>query len=173
MQRKTSKSRRARPPVKRSKILGELMASGRNLSRTSLLFRHVIAEKAGIHVTDAECIDFLLEAGAATAGELAKMAGLTTGAMTAAIDRLENAGFVRRARDPGDRWKVIVKPVMEEIGRFIPFYESMARDVSSLYAGYAGAELRLILKHERQMTEIYQKEIAKIQAVPKPAHKKE
>jgi len=145
-------------------ILGVLMASGRNLSRRSLLFRHVVAGTAGVHVTDAECIDFLLEAGSATAGQLANMAGLTTGAMTAAIDRLEKAGFVRRQRDPADRRKVIVTPVMEEIRRFVPFYESMVREVSSLYERYTYAELRFLLEHERKMTAIYEGEIAKMQA---------
>jgi MarR family transcriptional regulator, organic hydroperoxide resistance regulator len=78
MHPKIPKSRRGRVTADRKRVLGELTVSGRNLSRMSLLFRHVIADKAGVHVTDAECIDFLLEAGSASAGELAKMTRLTT-----------------------------------------------------------------------------------------------
>src|SRR5215472_14353195 len=56
-----------------------LMQSGREVSRVSLLFRHCVAEAIALHVTDAECIDYLLEAGSATAGQLAIMTGLTSG----------------------------------------------------------------------------------------------
>jgi hypothetical protein len=83
--------------------------------------------------------------------------------MTAAIDRLEKAGFVRRERDPADRRKVLVTPAMEEIRRFVPFYESMVREVSALYSRYTDDELRFLLEHEKQITAIYQKEIAKMQ----------
>src|SRR5215472_4866305 len=105
-----------------------LMQSGREVSRVSLLFRHCVAEAIGLHLTDAECIDYLLEAGSATAGQLATMTGLTTGSVTTMIDRLEKAGFVRREADANDRRKVIVKPVMEKVAQFAPFYDELVKE---------------------------------------------
>src|ERR1700710_739713 len=86
----------------------ELMMEVRKLTRSTLLLQHIIAEDMGLHVTDAECIDFLQEMGPSTAGDLAKATRLTTGAITSVIDRLEKAGFVKRERDLLDRRKVII-----------------------------------------------------------------
>src|SRR5882757_4375726 len=88
--------------------LYDLMIEIRRLTRTTLMHQHLIAQRIGLNVTDAECIDFLQEMGPSTAGALAKATGLTTGAITNVIDRLEKAGFVKRGPDPKDRRKVIV-----------------------------------------------------------------
>jgi DNA-binding MarR family transcriptional regulator len=149
-------------PQKREEILENLKWAGRRESRASLLFRHAVAEKAGLHVTDSECIDFLLEAGSATAGELAKITGLTTGAMTAAIDRLEKAGFVARERDPQDRRKVIVRPVLAEITKFALLYESMEEALEELLSEYTLAELELLIRHYNRMAELYEKQVSKL-----------
>lgn len=63
----------------------------------------------GINRTDGRCLDIVQRLGQITAGELARQSGLTTGAVTAVIDRLETAGYLQRVRDPSDRRKVFVK----------------------------------------------------------------
>jgi MarR family transcriptional regulator, organic hydroperoxide resistance regulator len=145
-----------------AQLVGALMSAGRRISRASLLFRDAVAAAAGLHVTDAECIDFLLEAGEATAGQLASAAGLTPGAMTTAIDRLERAGFVERVRDAEDRRRVIVRPVMARIRPFVPLYESMGRNVRKLYGRYTLQELRVLLSHQEGLAAIYEEEAAKV-----------
>jgi DNA-binding MarR family transcriptional regulator len=72
-------------------------------------FDQAVADHVGINRTDARCIDLIDQAGGMTAGELAKAAGLTTGAVTAVVDRLEKAGFARRVADPGDRRRVRIE----------------------------------------------------------------
>lgn len=155
-------SRRVREP--HAHLVAQLMSAGRRVSRASLLFRDAVAAAARLHVTDAECIDFLLEAGEATAGQLAAAAGLTTGAMTAAIDRLERAGFVARMRDHRDRRKVIVRPTMARIRPFVSLYESMGRRARMLYERYTVEELRVILSHQERLAAIYEKEAARVRA---------
>lgn len=140
------------------------MSVGRRVSRASLLFRDAVAAAAGLNVTDAECIDFLLEAGEATAGQLAAATGLTTGAMTTAIDRLERAGFVQRAQDRRDRRRVIVRPVMARIRPFMPLYESMGKRVRKLYEQYSIVELRVLLSHQEGLAAIYEEEAASVRA---------
>ena len=67
------------------------------------------ADLLGVNRTDARCLDILDRLGRVTAGRLAEESGLTTGAVTAMIDRLERAGHVRRVRDEEDRRRVLVE----------------------------------------------------------------
>jgi DNA-binding MarR family transcriptional regulator len=85
-------------------------------------FDAAMADHIGINRTDARCIDLIDQAGGMTAGELAKAAGLTTGAVTAVIDRLEAAGIARRVPDPKDRRRVRIEStpkLWEETERLI------------------------------------------------------
>ncbi len=86
-----------------------------------------------MHLTDHKCAEILLRSGPLTAGDLAQRTGLTTGAITGVIDRLEKAGFVRRGKDPGDRRRVIIKPFAGKIEKVIaPLFGSVAQMVSDL-----------------------------------------
>ena len=67
------------------------------------------SEFLGIHRTDARLLDVLQMRGRLSAGELAKAGQLSPGALTAALDRLERAGYVRRVRDENDRRRVLVE----------------------------------------------------------------
>ena len=88
--------------------LGDLL--GRELSTAVVLFHQAVAERIGLNATDFKCLDVLAQTGPLTAGRLAELLGLTGGAITGVIDRLEATGFVQRERDPGDRRRVIIKP---------------------------------------------------------------
>jgi DNA-binding MarR family transcriptional regulator len=130
---------------KRSELLAALGDEFRQLTTATILFHQAVADRLGMHVTDHKCADILLRTGPITAGELAQRTGLTTGAITGVIDRLEKAGFVRRAKDPGDRRRVIVQPVPERIeGKIGPLFESMARAMAKLCAQYSTQELAVI-----------------------------
>ncbi len=75
----------------------------RDLSTETILLHQAIADRLGLNPTDHKCLSLLLDAGEPiTAGELAVRTGLTTGAITGIVDRLERARFVRRERDPND-----------------------------------------------------------------------
>lgn len=149
-------------PTKRGEVLEALMEAGRKMSRASLVFRYVVADAVGLNVTDAECIDYLLEAGSATAGDLAKVTGLTTGSVTTMIDRLEKAGFVKRQQDENDKRKVIVKPVMKTVGLFDPYYKALVKDAYELYEEYSIAELQLLRAYNDKLTALYEKQMKRI-----------
>ena len=70
------------------------------------MFDDCLARFFGINRTDARCLDIIERHGRITAGQVASESGLTTGAVTAVIDRLEAAGYAARTRDPDDRRKV-------------------------------------------------------------------
>jgi DNA-binding MarR family transcriptional regulator len=138
-------------------MMQDLMDSVRSLTRSSLQFQNAIALKTNLNVTDLECISYLIETGPSTAGDLATLTGLTTGAITNVIDRLEKAAYVRRENDPNDRRKVIVVFVPGNHKRIMKYYESVSADVSSLFSGYSRKELKFILSHTCALNEIYQK----------------
>ena len=89
----------------------------RSLRRVNLqgsLFGQTVAIRFGLSESDIEALEVLIDSGAATAGRLSDLMGLTTGAVTRVIDRLEQAGYVRRVPDPTDRRRVIVEIVPEQ-----------------------------------------------------------
>lgn len=89
-------------------------------------------------------VDILHEKGPTTAGELAKLIGLTTGSVTALIDRLEKSGYVRRQPDPSDRRKVILVPLYENKEEVSEIYLSLHAAMIQLASSYADKELELI-----------------------------
>ncbi len=123
----------------------------------------MIAESVGMHMTDMECLDFLEEAGPTTAGHLARVTGLTTGAITSVIDRLERAGFVRREANGKDRRKVIIRLIPEKAKTVDPIYESFVEEVQKVLSCYSDGDLEIILDYYRRLTAVYYCEIEKMQ----------
>src|SRR5579871_5186401 len=117
------------------------------------MFAKTVADRAGISASDMDCMDFLNLEGRMTAGRLAELTGLTTGAITGVVDRMEKAGFVRRERDDSDRRKVFIAPVPERLAEIGRFYVLMQRAMQELSDRYTDAELKLLL---RFATEAYQ-----------------
>lgn len=117
------------------------------MSTETIMFHQSVADVLGLHITDHKCIDLIRQYGAMPAGRIAELTGLTTGAVTGIIDRLEKAGYVRRANDPKDRRRTIVEPIRNKKWErkieavFIPFHERMHKLLSS----YSDSELAFLL----------------------------
>src|SRR5437763_8916157 len=91
-------------------IVGRLV---RRHSTAVVLFHHAVAECLGLGPTDHKCLDLLLDRGAMSGSDLAAITGLTTGAITGVVARLEQAGYVRREPDPDDGRKQILHLALE------------------------------------------------------------
>jgi DNA-binding MarR family transcriptional regulator len=130
----------------RAALLGDLEAAMRRSSAQGVVFGQAVANVAGISNSDLECLDFLNLEGRVTAGRLAEVTGLTTGAITGVVDRLEKAGFVRRERDAADRRKVFITVVPETTARIAQFYVPMQQAMQKLWSSYSDAELKLLLR---------------------------
>jgi DNA-binding MarR family transcriptional regulator len=147
----------------RAELLDALSREFRQLSAATVMFHQAVADRLGMNVTDHKCADILLRAGPLTAGELARRTGLTTGAITGVIDRLAEAGFVRRAKDPGDRRRVIIEPNLKRIERQIaPLFDSMARAAAGLCDPYSTQELALILDFTTRACQMALEETTKL-----------
>jgi len=144
----------------REQAVAEFMRAGRESSRLSVMFRHVAAARLALTVTDMECLDFLMDTGAATAGQLAEQTNLTTGAITSMIRRLERAGYVIAERDPADRRRVIVTPVQQRLADGARLYTSYGNAIDKLLSRYTIEEIRLLAGHYDEMSAVYKAQIA-------------
>ncbi|MCK1420661.1 MarR family transcriptional regulator [Bradyrhizobium sp. 180] len=118
----------------------------RRSSAQGVLYGQTVANVAGIANSDLECMDILYLEGRVTAGRLAEVTGLTTGAITGVVDRLEKAGLVRRERDETDRRKVFIAVVPDAAMKIGQFYVPMQQAMEKVFGGYSDEELRLLLR---------------------------
>jgi DNA-binding MarR family transcriptional regulator len=128
-------------------LLDDLKLAGRRLSAATIMFHQAVADRLGLNITDHKCVDFLLMNGPLPAGELARMTALTTGAITAALDRLERAGFVVREDDPEDRRRVVVRAVPERVGKMARLFDAFSTRLDELVAGYRQKELTMLVDY--------------------------
>jgi DNA-binding MarR family transcriptional regulator len=157
----------SRPSRQRAELLLALNDEFRQLSTATILFHQAIADRLGMNVTDHKCADVLSRTGPITAGELARITGLTTGAITGVIDRLEEAGFVRRGKDPADRRRVVVVPDVERMENVIgPLFASMARSATALCERYSTEQLAVIRDFTRRAREMADEETRKLREPP-------
>jgi len=118
----------------------------RRSSAQGAMFAKTVADRAGISASDMDCMDFVNLEGRMTAGRLAELTGLTTGAITGVVDRLEKAGYVRRERDESDRRKVFIAVVPETAARIGRLYVPMQQSMHKVWSRYSEEELRLLLR---------------------------
>ena len=120
------------------------MIEVRRMSVETMLLSALVADRIGINPTDLTWLALIEPDQEVTAGDLAELSGLTTGAVTGLIDRLEKAGFVERRRDPVDRRKVYVWPNPANAERIEPHYARATEQVRELWGRYSEAELMLL-----------------------------
>src|ERR1700722_433713 len=130
-------------------------AFGAALRKTGSLMQltsQAAADRIGINATDLNCLNILSFSGQLTAGELATATGLTPASITGVIDRLEQAGFVRRERDAADRRRVVVHLETERaLGAVAPVFGPMMGAWQRLADQYTDDQLRLIVGFYDQM----------------------
>ena len=160
----------ARPP--RTQLLRALDEMLRKVGAQSVLISDLVATRVGLNSTDLECLDVLYLAGPATAGTLARHTGLTTGATTAVIDRLERAGFVRRRRNMRDRRCVVVEVVRSGTGRIQPLYALLAARVARLNKQYDDRELTVVVDYLSRAVEVCAEHVAWLQQQPVRARRR-
>ena len=149
----------------RPQLEGEFLLAMRRAGSIMQLLGQLSAERIGINATDLNCLNLVALDGSMTAGELARKTGLTTASITGVLDRLEEGGFVRRDRDPGDRRRVIVKlnagPGLREVA---PVFAPLVKAWRRAAAAYSDEELRLLLEFQRRLEEIVRDQLARMRA---------
>jgi DNA-binding MarR family transcriptional regulator len=142
------------PQRKKSELIDELVREFRTSGNQDDAFDNLAAQRLGVNETDLHCLNIVENAGGITAGELAVEAGLTTGAVTGVIDRLERAGFARRVPDPGDRRRVKVEVTPRFYARADKIWGPVRADWGTALAKFSADELELIIEFLRATTEV-------------------
>jgi DNA-binding MarR family transcriptional regulator len=126
------------------------------------LFRNAVSEWQGLNTTDMECLRLLFLKGIATPSELAKHTGLTSGATTAMLDRLEKAGFIERRPNPDDRRGTLIVPAKSGAERAASWFESARKAQDELISSYSESELEIISDVFERFTKLWEQEREKI-----------
>jgi DNA-binding MarR family transcriptional regulator len=141
--------------MSREETIQNIVDKFREMSTEAIMFHQALADELGLYITDHKCMDIIHRFGAMPAGRLGEMTGLTTGAITGMIDRLEKAGYVRRTNDPKDRRKTVVEPIRnKKLERriemtFTPLHKRMHKVLSS----YSDNELTFLLDAMTELIE--------------------
>jgi DNA-binding MarR family transcriptional regulator len=131
--------------MKDNETIKNFRAISRQYSDTSILMHEAIARKAGLSGTDHKFLGLIIQHGEMTAGELSKITGLTTGAVTGLIDRLENKKLVKRQFDKDDRRKVKIVPNQQNTMKLLePLFKELQEKTLKLISTLSESEIHTI-----------------------------
>jgi DNA-binding MarR family transcriptional regulator len=139
-------------------VLARFGQLGRELSTITVLFHSRVAEQMGLSGTDHKCLELVIQAEQPlTAGRIAQLSGLSTGAVTGVIDRLERHGFVRRVRDPHDRRKVLVAVADFDESRYEHLFTDVVALTERVLSRFTPEEWDVVERYTRAILEENQK----------------
>src|SRR6516164_3555171 len=153
-------------PKSRRALLLRFSNLGRALSTQTVFLHQAIAQTFGLNATDTKCVDLLLAhpGEPITAGWLSAATGLTTGAITHILDRLEKRKLIERVRDARDRRKVFIQVRAESLAPFAPRYEAMGQAFMAVADRYKDEELQVICDYMERNLEVSRAELGKLVA---------
>jgi len=157
------------PSRKRAELIRALTERMRLLSDVDVLFSQALADRLGLNLTDFKTSSILDQTGPVTAGRLAELTGLTTGAITGVLDRLEKAGYARRVKNPADRRHVIVEAVHTDEARIHELLGGLLQGMGRVCEGFTDAELSRIAEFVAQSSELLRGETVKLRASADPS----
>jgi DNA-binding MarR family transcriptional regulator len=151
-----------------TKRQGELTRELRRFTGLGASFFRAAAARLGMTVTDLQVIDILESTGEATAGQLADLTGLTTGAITGMLNRLEEAGLVYRERDPIDGRRVIVRLAegKDERHKIGLIFDTMGKAWSELASDYNDEQIAFLLEFLKRSNALTRREMIWLQEAP-------
>src|SRR4051812_32604500 len=144
-------------------LITELISEFRVAGNQDSAFDNLAAERLGLNRTDLHSINIIENSGGLTAGELAAEAGLTTGAVTGVIDRLERAGYARRASDPADRRRVKLEVTAKFYSRAERIWGPVAADWAARLGGrFTAEELERVIDFLRTTNELSREHLERL-----------
>jgi len=135
----------------------------RDYNFSNVLLRNTVVEKLGVNITDWECLGLLLQKGVSTPTELAEHTGLTSGATTAMLDRLERSGIIERRRNPEDRRGTLIVVVKEKAAKLAALFASARRAQDQLLSSYTEKELEFLSDFVGKLAKVLDQERQKMQ----------
>jgi DNA-binding MarR family transcriptional regulator len=145
----------------------DVSAAGQGIAMAAVALNTAMSQAMGLHPSEGLCLWHVAESACGepvTAGKLAEVTGLTTGAITGIIDRLEASGLVRRERDAADRRKVFIRPVLDRVAIMSELFAPMERAFDELCQEYEPEQVTAIHDYLRRSGIILQAQIERLRA---------
>jgi DNA-binding transcriptional ArsR family regulator len=153
----------------RARLAAEFGEGFRKTNSLMQLMGQAAADRIGLNATDLNCLNILSFTGEMTAGELARETGLTTASITGVADRLEEAGYVRRERDPKDRRRVVIRLVLDRaLQNVAPVFLPLVQAWQGVVSRYSDDELRLIVEFYGQMERVIRDHLVRLRGPAEP-----
>lgn len=159
--RKT-KLKKVKRNLRLEKLLDEYKEVRGTQYRLDAVFRDLVAKCTGMTQTELSCVGYLQEKGEATPTDLAKITGLTSGAVTGVIMRLEKKGCVTYLRDTKDRRKVIVRAVPKKIALAMLCYQPVTEQYYKLLSTFDESQINFLMYKSKSITKILEHEIERL-----------
>ncbi|MCB9231280.1 MAG: MarR family transcriptional regulator [Bacteroidia bacterium] len=136
-------------------IVDKFRTASRQYSDASIFMHEAIARKAGLSGADHKYLGLILQHKELTAGDISKLTGLTTGAVTGLIDRLEKKKLLKRQFTKDDRRKVIIIPNPENSMKLLqPIFSELQQKTAKLIASFTEKEIQIIERYFLEATAI-------------------
>jgi len=146
----------------KNELVEKLIKSAADYGITTFLFRHSVGEIIGVNVTDTACLSLIFTKGIATPSELARYTGLTSGATTAMLDRLEKAKLIERSPNPNDRRGTLITLTNEWNKEMGAMYAAGRKAIMTKIMSYSENELKLLADYFETQVRIWEDEREKL-----------
>jgi DNA-binding MarR family transcriptional regulator len=156
-----SARRRKHPNTEHAEDVGRLL---RRYSTALVLLHHAVAERLGLGPTDHKCLDLLRERGAMSGSDLAAITGLTSGAITGVVARLERAGYLRREADSVDKRKQVLYASAERMPDIHAIFDPIRRDAAALLETFDAGARTAITEFLERSAELAYRHVALLRA---------
>jgi len=148
--------------LRKNDLVKKVNMGAREYGISTVLFRHAVGEILGVNVTDMECLALIFFKGLATPSELARYTGLTSGATTAMLDRLEKAHLIERRPNPQDRRGTLIVLTNERTEEVGAMFASGRQAIDRLTSSYSVGELESIAGYFRRLVIVWEEEREKL-----------
>jgi DNA-binding MarR family transcriptional regulator len=147
----------------KQELVEQVVIGAREYGVNEVLFRHAIGDILGVNVTDMECLALIFFKGLATPSQLSEYTGLTSGATTTMLDRLEKAGLIERRPNPHDRRGTLIVIKKEAVEEVSPLFESARKAQDKIISSYSERDLKLLSEFFRRYATMWEEERKKLQ----------
>jgi DNA-binding MarR family transcriptional regulator len=148
--------------LRKSELVKQVNMGAREYGISTVLFRHAVGEILGVNVTDMECLALIFFKGLSTPSELGRYTGLTSGATTAMLDRLEKARLIERRPNPQDRRGTLIVLTNERTPEIGAMFASGREAIDRLTSSYSESELESIADYFTRLVAVWEEERAKL-----------
>ena len=141
-------------PASKDQLMNEISLAVQLFQEATDAFDFAAAERLGLNQTDLKCLGIIMRKSPVSASEVAKGSGLTRGAATTALDRIEKAGFAKRIPDPNDRRGILLEKTLKATKAIEKIWGPFRKSGEEIMSQFTASELQAILQFLKDGTDM-------------------